>query len=202
MTVEIFDCQQNSAEWLRVRMGIPTASSFATVMAKGEGKTRRAYLYKLAGEIITDEPAEDFQSAAMERGKVNEDEARKHFVLMTDIELIRVGFVKNGKMGWSPDSLIGNDGALEIKNNAPHVLIERLLKGECPPEHKAQLQGGLLVGEREWTELYCYWRKMPPLRLLITRDELYLKNLKGEIDRFNDELDEIVTRIRLLGDAA
>ena len=34
------------------------ASEFATVLAKGEGKTRRTYLLRLAGEVLTEELAE------------------------------------------------------------------------------------------------------------------------------------------------
>ena len=53
--IETFTCEQGSEEWLRLRMGIPTASEYATVLAKPqkgstESKTRRTYLLKLAGD--------------------------------------------------------------------------------------------------------------------------------------------------------
>ena len=38
MTVEIIDCVQGSPEWFQARLGIPTASCFKDVQAKGEGK--------------------------------------------------------------------------------------------------------------------------------------------------------------------
>ena len=57
---------------VQCRAGIPTASEFHTVMAKGKGwrkpNTRKTYLLKLAGEIITGEPMESFTNAHMERG--------------------------------------------------------------------------------------------------------------------------------------
>ena len=51
--IQIFDeIEQGTPDWFECRRGIPTASKFATVMAKGEGKTRSEYMRKLAGEIL------------------------------------------------------------------------------------------------------------------------------------------------------
>jgi hypothetical protein len=197
--IQIFDMEQGGDDWFAARLGIPTASNFATVMAKGEGKTRKSYLLKLAGEILTGEPAEPFTNVHMERGKVMEDEARDLYAFMKDADLHRVGFVRNGEKGCSPDSLIGADGGLEIKTALAHIQVERLLKGELPTEHKAQVQGGMWVCEREWWDFVSYWPKLPPLIVRVKRDNGYIANLVGEIDRFNDELAATVERIRRYG---
>jgi len=91
--MQIIECEQGTPEWLAARAGIPTASEFHTVMAVGKngGKslTRIAYLNKLAGEILTGEPMENFVSAAMERGS-----------------LMVVGAVYSldtGRVAWLPD---------------------------------------------------------------------------------------------------
>jgi hypothetical protein len=206
VTIEIFDCEQGSDEWLRLRMGTPTASEFATVMAQGKGggesKTRRTYMLKLAGEILTGDPMDNYTNVHMERGKEMEAEARSHYAFVTDVDLTPVGFVRNGRMGCSPDRLVGANGALEIKTKLAHLQIECLLKNEFPPDHKAQCQGILFVSEREWIDLGVYWPKLPMLVTRAKRDEPYLKMLKGEIDRFNDELDQIVARIRAYGPKA
>lgn len=196
----IIDCAQNSDEWFRARMGIPTASEFSTVMAKGKGgaesKTRQTYLYKLAGEIITGEPMESYSNAHMERGKVMEDEARSYYEFMTDAECERVGFIRNGRKGASPDSLIGADGMVEIKTKLPHLMIETILRGEFPPEHKAQCQGQLWVAEREWIDIAVYYPGMPIFVTRATRDEEYIRELERAVDAFNSELDAIVARVR------
>lgn len=200
MAMQIIDCAQGTEEWFRARAGIPTASEFSTVMASGRGggesKTRRSYMLKLAGEILTGEPMERYTNAAMERGHAMEDEARSAYAFLKDMEPVQVGFIVNGQKGYSPDSLIGEDGLLEIKTAAPHILIDKLLSGEFSPEHKAQCQGGLWVAEREWIDLVTYWPKLPPLIVRAYRDEVYIAGLAKAVAQFNEELAEVVERIR------
>lgn len=202
--VEIITCDQNSADWYRARMGIPTASEFATVMAKGKGggesKTRQTYLYKLAGEIITGQPMESYSNAHMERGHAMEQEARELYEFMTDQTCERVGFVRSGRKGASPDSLVGPNGLVEIKTKLPHLVIEALFRGEFPPEHKAQCQGQLWVAEREWLDIAIYWPGMPLFVTTATRDEAYIRELSDAVDSFNAELDIIVDRVRAYGE--
>ena len=130
--------EQNSEEWHRVRLGLPTASTFSQLLAKGEGKSRRALMRRLAGEIITGEPGETFRSSSMDRGHEMESEARAFYSLMADNEPRLVGFVRNEIAGCSPDALIGEDGVLEIKTAKPEVLIEIMERDTFPPEHVAQ----------------------------------------------------------------
>lgn len=199
--IEVIDCLQGSDEWHRARLGLPTASKFSAILAKGEGKTRRAYMLQLAAEIITEELGENFTTPAMERGKIMEDEARSLYQFTTEADLTQIGFIRNGPVGWSPDSLIGENGALEIKTQRADLLIDTILKDEFPSEHKAQCQGGLWVGEREWIDLCVYWPKMPTFIKRVYRDEAYIKTLAGEVDRFRSELAELVSRIERYGDA-
>ncbi len=184
-------------------MGMPTASEFSTILAKGKdggaSVGRRTYMLKLAGEIITGEPMEGFSNANMERGKVMEAEARDLYAFMSDAEPQRVGFIVNGQKGCSPDALIGEIGMLEIKTALPHILIPLLFKGEFPPEHKAQCQGALWVAEREWIDLCVYWPKMPLFTIRAARDEGYIANLAGAIKQFNAELQETVEKVRRYG---
>jgi len=198
--IEVFDCPQGTPEWYACRLGIPTASEFATVMAKGRGggesKTRWTYLMKLLGERLTGEPMWTFQNEHMERGKIMEGEARDWYVFQTDFELRQVGFIRNGDKGCSPDSLIGNDGMLEIKTKLAHLQCEVLLDEQLPPEHKAQTQGQLWVGEREWVDFVSYWPKLKPFKVRAYRDEPYIKTLAAAVDQFNEELAAYEERIR------
>lgn len=200
--MRIIPCEQNSEEWALARMGIPTASKFATVMAKGQGKTRGEYMRKLVGEILTGEPMDHYSNHHMERGHEIEPDARSLYSFMCDVEPELVGFIRNGQKGCSPDSLIGNDGGLEIKTALPHIQIERLLSNKLPAEHKAQVQGNIWIAEREWWDFVSYWPKLPLFVIREYRDEEYISNLASEVDRFNDELAELVERIRAIGGGA
>lgn len=196
-SIEIFDLiEQGSEEWTRIRSGTATASMFSSILAKGEGKTRKSYLYRLAGEILTGDPAENYSNGYIQRGHSMEDEARQAYAFLNDCEPQQVGFVRNGRTGYSPDSFIGNDGLLEIKTKAPHLMIEVIIADKFPAEHVAQCQGGLWISEREWIDLVCYFPKMPMFVKRAYRDEPYIKKLIQEVAIFNEDLDILVEKIR------
>ena len=201
--MQIVDCDQNSPEWYRARMGIPTASEFKTIIGikkdAREKVTRRTYMLKLAGEILTGEPMDSYSNDHMERGKLMEDEARNLYSFMTDAEPQRVGFIRNGQKGCSPDSLVGDRGMLEVKTKLAHMTIDCLLKDEFPPEHKAQCQGALWVCEREWIDIAVYWPKLPLFVKRAYRDEAFIRDLSQAVDDFNSELAEMVERVRRYG---
>lgn len=202
----IHECEQGSEDWFRVRMGIPTASEFHTVMAVGvkggESKTRRTYMMKLAGEILTDDPMDSYSNGHMERGKEMEGDARAHYAFVNDVEPELVGFITNGPKGCSPDSLIGTDGMLEIKTKLPHLLIDELIRDRFPPTHKDQCMGQLWVAERDWCDLAVYWPKLPLYVKRLYRDEEHIKALSEGVDRFNAELAELVETVRRYGSPA
>lgn len=197
--LKIFNMEQGTEAWLAARLGIPTASEFDTVMAKGKGggesKTRRTYMLKLIGERLTGEPKYDYSNDHMERGKVMEDEARDLYCMLEDVEPVRVGFMRRGDAGASPDSLIGDNGMLEIKTKLAHLQLECLLSGELPPEHKAQCQGQLWIAQREWVDFVSYWPKLKPFVKRVYRDEPYIARIKVEVDEFLSELHETMEKI-------
>lgn len=196
MKPQIFTCEQNSPEWHLARMGIPTASNFDAILTPGktktEQKTRRTYMLKLAGELLTGEPMQMVTTRDMERGHALEPEARDLYALQAEAVPDRVGFIKRGRVGCSPDSLIGGDGGLEIKTKLPHLLIDLILKDEFPEEHKAQVQGALWITGRQWWDLAVYWPGLPLFIKRTYRDEVFIANLAAEIERFNSDLDAIV----------
>lgn len=207
--MKIIDCQQGTPEWHAARAGIPTASEFSTVLASGKTKgsesvTRRRYIHKLAGERITGEPAESYSNQFMERGHVMEPQAREDYAFIHDVEPQIVGFVTtdDGTAGCSPDSLIGEVGALEIKSAAPHILLDHMLKGDFPAEHRAQCQGVLWVAERDWIDLVAYWPKMKPFIVRAGRDEAYIADLAKAVAIFNEEVAAVVEQYQRYGVAA
>lgn len=195
--------EQGTPEWYRERAGIPTASKFSAVLAVGkDGKAsslmRRKYLYQLAGEILTGEPADTYKNFDMLRGQEREPEARALYTYRTGNALVSVGFVRHNGLGASPDSLVGDDGLLEVKDAIASIQIERLVAGVCPPEHVPQVQGQLLVTGRKWCDFMSHCRGLPALIVRVERDEKYLRMLRKELKLFQIELTTLVEKIRNL----
>lgn len=201
MPIEIFkDLEQGTDEWKKIRAGLPTASEFSALLAKGEGKMRAGLLRRLAGERVTGEPEEGFRSSAMERGNVMEEDARRAYSLLTDSPVDRIGFVRNtgayGAAGYSPDGFVGEDGLVEFKSNKPSVLIGIWERGTCPPEHVAQVQGGLWLTGRQWCDVVCYWPRFPTFICRVHRDPAKIAEIAREVKLFNEELDALVAKIK------
>lgn len=208
--MKVFDCEQNSDEWLQARLGIPTASEFHTVLAqgawiKGTGKrdasvTRRKYMLKLLGERLTGQPLEAWKgNYATERGHAMEPEILALYrFLYSDVECRRVGFVLDeaARAGASPDMLVGHDGLVEAKSKEPHLLLESLLSGKAPTLYRTQIQGALWITEREWCDLVIYWPGLDPFIHRVYRDEKDITSIRLGVEMFNNELEELEAKLR------
>ena len=202
------NAQQRSDEWFESRLGIPTSSMYSAVLAKGEGKTRAAYMLKLAAERLTGKRAESFSNGHTDRGEVQETFAQMAYEARTGNVVQEVGFIRHSVLltGGSPDGLIDFDRGLEIKSVIPTVQIETIRKGGYPTGHKAQIQGNLFNTGRAWWDFCSFSPDMPEgLDLYIfrvERDEDYIKNMEAEIIRFNKELDAMMEALNSLKVAA
>lgn len=209
--VEIIDdVEQGSADWLALRLGIPTASNFSMVLRDADAKTRDEYMRKLAGEQLTGAAAEGkLITAAMQRGNDMEPEACEHYARTNFGDVEQVGFMRrklpSGRyVGSSPDRLIEKRrGALEVKTMAPHIMIDRLVKGAgMPIEHRAQVHGTMWVGELDFVVLTLFYRGMPVVpKFKVGRDEQFIREISNAVEVFDHELHKLVARIRAMGGA-
>ena len=194
------DIEQGTPEWFAVRAGIPTASMYATVMASGKGgaasKTRRTYMLKLAGERLTGEPMDNYSNHHMERGHEHEPLARDAYALLMDVEPEQVGFIRTGDTGASPDSLVGDNGLVEIKSKLAHLHLDVLDRDEVPCEHTVQVQGQIWVAEREWCDFVSYCPRLELFVKRVYRDEEKIQEIATAVDKFNYELNEFVARFQ------
>jgi hypothetical protein len=191
----IYDFEQGSAEWHQARCGVVTASRFKDVLAEGDGKMRGKYLRELASETIRGWVEDGYSNEHMARGQEQEDDARRAFAFEHAIEPIRVGFIRRGRVGCSPDSLIGDDGGLEIKSALGHIQIDRLQRGRLPPEHVAQVQGSLWMTGRKWWSFVSYSPDLPLMHVRVERDEEYIARLAKAVTAFTEELDALVSSL-------
>lgn len=199
--MRIIDCEQNTPDWFKWRVGIPTASNFDKIVtSKGEpSKQRTKYMYQLAGERITGKMEETYKNANMQRGIEMESEARQVYELINNVEILKVGLcIEEGETVYaaSPDGLVGKDGLIEIKCPQITTHVEYLLKTELPTEYFQQVQGQLLVTNRKWNDFISYYPGMKPLIVRVQRDEKFIKALKIELEVFCKELNQLIERIK------
>ena len=195
----VYDCEQGTSEWFAARLGIPTASEFATVLAKGRGGgesvTRRKYLLTLAAQRLTGEVVQTWAgNEHTERGHAMEDDARRLYAFQNDADPQLVGFMRRGEAGASPDSLVGDNGLIEIKSKLPHLHLDVIERDRLPPEHVAQVQGQLWISGRDWCDFVSYWPKLPIFIKRVERDEKYIKTLAQAVADFNGEVEAIVAK--------
>jgi hypothetical protein len=196
------DIPQGTSAWDLLRIGKATASCFADVMARGQGKTRAAYLRKVVAETITGKPSESYRNSHMDRGKEQEPLARMAYELATDNIVEQVAFIDHDTLraGCSPDGLVMDQprGA-EIKCVIPTVQVETILAGGYPSEHRAQIQGSLwITGFEEWD--FCSYSPDMPAHLrtyifTVQRDHEYIANLEAEVIRFLKDVEQTLSRL-------
>lgn len=200
--VTLIECEQNSPEWFAARLGVPTASRFDALTAKGRGsgesEQRLSYMEELAAEILMGARAASFSTADTERGHMLEPEARELYGFIRGVSPVPTGFFRNGRAGASPDSLVGGDGLLEIKTKKPRLQIRVLREGVLPDEHKPQCQGQLMVTGRAFVDFFSYCPGLPPFLKRVERDERYIAKLKVAVTDFCDELDSMVRELEIM----
>ncbi len=203
--MKVHDVQQGTAEWLELRLGIPTASEFDAIISPlwkvREGEGPKTYLYRKIVEKVCRHIDEDQGSSfAMEQGSIIEHEAVPWFEFQYDTQIQRVGFctTDDGRIGCSPDGLIGEDGGLEIKCPLPHTHLKYLMAGTLPADYAAQVHGSMLVTGRPWWKFCSYNRKFPALVLHVERDEAIQAALKTALDGFLANFDAQLERLAKL----
>lgn len=195
----IINCAQGTREWFEARLGIPTASNFSAIMTNGKGgkesKTRRTYMLKLLAERMMQEVTENHNNAHMERGHEHEPLARGAYQFKTGNIVEQVGFVRIEDAGYSPDGLIGEDGAVEIKSKLPHLHLDVVVSNEVPREHMTQIMGGLWVTGRKWCDFVSYCPRLPLFVKRVHRDEKEIEKIALAVAEFNRDLDHLHDRI-------
>lgn len=192
---------QGSIDWQIARSGIPTASEMDAIVTPEfrarTGETPKTYLARKVAEAWTGGPIASLNVFDVEQGRLLEEEAVPWFELEHETTVQRVGLITtdDGRVGCSPDGLIGDDGGIEIKCPTMPVHINYLLKGVLPPDYAAQVHGSMFVTGRKWWKFLSYCRRMPPLLLHIERDEAIQERLGEAIMKFLEQFDAAMARL-------
>ena len=201
----VHNAPQGTPEWFAARAGMPTASCFnQLITSTGEpSKSMPGYAITLAGEKFAGKPLDAWEgNGYTERGKLLEDDARRMYAFLNDVEPQQVGFITDdaGTYGCSPDSLIGDDGMLEIKclkaeNHIKAILYFKKNK-KLPPDYVQQTQGQMFVTCRAWCDAFFFHPELPRLCIRQTPNAELFAALQLQIDAVTKERDAILSALK------
>ena len=201
-----WDIKQNTEDWFRLRMSIPTASAMDKIITPTGKKSSQAeaYMAKLLWEYVSGVPLQEqedmYQSPWMEHGHEYEATTVKAFEFQTGLACEKVGFISNwdNTIGASPDRIVRGVACCEIKSPAPYTQLLYLLdKDSLAKNYWPQLQAQIFVSELD-KQFMCsdhHRVKAEPVILEIPRDDKYCATMALYLREFVDALLE--KRLRL-----
>jgi hypothetical protein len=205
----ITDVEQGSDAWRELRLGIPTASSFDRIITEVKGEMaagRWKYAYELACERLLHEdtslPLDGLHW--VERGKLLETDAVKHYEAIAGTTTDRIGLIMtdDGKMACSPDR-IQTDKLVGLEIKCPMASTHAQYMREGPGKaYRWQVYGSMLISQFDAWDFVSYH---PNLREVIIRydrtpeAEKEIAKLDTALTQFRAEVDEIEAFLRKEG---
>ena len=202
------DVDQNSVDWLKMRIGATTASRMFDIVdrlkvnskngQKGDYKgSRRAYAIELICERLCGRASDRYVTDFMQRGIEDEELAAAAYEMQTDEIVEHGGLFVHDSIEYfmaSPDRRVGDKGLLELKNLKPENHYENLRNGTIPEKFIWQMNAQLACApEREGVYYGSYCKEMlsPKLRLFVRRhlrDRERVADVEREVRAFNGEI--------------
>lgn len=203
--MKILNVKQGSSEWLFARAGIVTASEMDNLISPSwkvrDGDTPATYMHMKLAEKIMGQPINlEIDTFAMDQGRMLESEALPWLDFMHGIKAERVGMclTDDGRVGASPDGLIGEDGGLEVKCPRPQTHVKYLLDGVVPKAYLAQVHGSLWVTGRAYWYFLSYSRQFPKLLIRVERDEAIMQAISNAVESYYKNFDEALAKVNQL----
>ena len=189
MITKVFDTQE---EWLANRLGKITGSRLNDIVVK-RGTNKKIGYYELIAEKLG---AVQDDENAMERGHRLEEEAIEKFIIDTKKE-VHVGNIMwlredNNNIAISPDGVIGETEAVEVKCLSSARHIEALLTQEVPSEFEMQALQYFIVNEKlETLYLVFYDPRLP------VKSYFYLTIVRNqeEVDKYLEYQKQVLEEI-------
>src|SRR5690606_34591720 len=169
--------------WHAARCGLLTASEVDRIITPklkiADNTKKRAHLWELAAQRVTNYVEPQYISDAMLRG--HEDEILARALYSEKYESAEeVGFVTNDKWGFtlgaSPDGLVGSEGMIECKSRCQKYQVQTIVEeftgvARIPEEYWLQVQSQLLVTGREWCDFISYSGGLPMAVVRVEADQ-------------------------------
>lgn len=168
------------------------------VIQVAKGEEVRSLTALLAAERITGHTDPTFVSDDMLRGHEEEplavDAYSKHrgVPVETDGFMVRRWGGGKYKLGYSPDGLVGFDGAIEVKSRRQKKHLITVVSGEVPAENMAQLQAALFVSGREWIDYLSFSAGMHLWPERVEPDPRWFEAITAAIESFEAAAEKMI----------
>jgi exodeoxyribonuclease (lambda-induced) len=225
MNAQFMQVEQSSDAWLKMRLGVITASCAhdliptitekeavyskkdPTVMLHPASKkvtfkqARQTYMDQLIAEVCTGR-GEEINAKALSWGKENEVAARAAYSFESGEKIQDGGFIygMDKRVGASPDGIVvGKNKGLELK--APYssdTHIAFLLHDEVKPEYVTQVQWSMWVSGFDFWDFASFDPRMKKNMIKIVtfkRDEEMMKMFSEIVPQFIKEMDAHLEKI-------
>lgn len=191
---------QGSYEWLLIRSGKLTGTRLKKLM----GSDPLAVLDKIITEQEGVIEMDGYQSASMQWGEDYEPLALTEYEKIKRVSVERVGFIQsstNPLIGLSPDGLIGENGAVEVKCPDTETHVRYIRQGKLPSDYKYQVAMYFIVHEKlEWLDFVSFDPRLTRKPIFIhrsTRDDmkLLIDESEKKIESYLNKLESLKTEI-------
>ena len=213
--MKFIECPQGTPEWHAARCGKITASCFADAISRCTRKSgardvgdptavAERYAADLAIERISGQMhGEPPKAWVLERGHAMEAAARMHYEARTGSFVTEAGIcvTDDGIFGYSTDGLVDDDGLIEVKSPIDSAKILHILATGDTSEYDHQMQGGMWITGRRWTDFIMY---VPDLAAVgkdlyvkrVHRDEAFIDAMVAQLAKFDSLVQANVAILR------
>lgn len=203
--IKLHNVIQKSPEWFALRLEYPLTASNGQAIGN-QGKGLETLCWEQMAQKYSSADKENYVNKDLERGVELEPQALSLYELETSNKVTEVGFVTNEEIskvgGASPDSLVNDDGLVEVKcfNDTKHfkAVLDFKKTGTFEIESKYiwQMQMQMLFTERKWVDFVAF-NPNYKTSLLIQRilpDEVMQEKIKEGLKKGETLLNEITEK--------
>lgn len=192
---------QGTDAWHHLRKGKITGTTLKAIM--GTPKARQEAVYEIIAERLTVGVETEYENP-MDRGTRLEPDAISLFEFETGKSVERTGFCEdddNQMIAQSPDGLIGEDEAIEVKCMGGKNHVKMWLTNEIPDEYEWQVIQYFVVNPKLKKLYFVGYNPDIPTHALhtieITRSEVEekIKEARTEQEKFLQEVESKLSNI-------
>lgn len=176
---------QQTPEWLHIKKGVVSGTQLKGLM--GTPKARQDAIYDIIGERLKVGVDDGIYESPIDRGNRLEPEAIASYEFETGYQVDRVGFCESDDschIGNSPDGLVGDHGAVEVKCPEHKNHVKYWLTNTVPDDYIWQVVQYFVVNkELEWLDFVSYNPdiEVHPIHIIrVIRNEIVDKIEKAE----------------------